>query len=279
MRKASTLIASLILMFILVFQYSEVRTNEIKPNAQRTGAPSELTCGTADCHNNTPNSGTGNVTISFNNGDNAYIPGHTYEVTVSVAETGMSRFGFECTSLSATNDSAGIWLAAVSGSTAFPTLPGNLHRKYVSHFNASSNSVWVINWKAPVVDKGPLTFYAAGNAANGNELSTGDHIYTSTLTIISNPTAVAQIDNTVSNFVAQNPVSDQLAVCYQLTQNTPVSFRLYNLNGQLVKVLFEGDETGGPHARSFYVSDVQSGLYLLRLSSSKDSHTEKIIIE
>ena len=37
---------------------------------------------------------------------------------------------------------------------------------------------WTFKWTAPTNDVGPITFYAAGNAANGDFSTSGDYIYT-----------------------------------------------------------------------------------------------------
>src|SRR4030095_2762500 len=145
---------SVLISLFLMFQFSEVQTNQVQPQAQKTGAPSESTCGEVACHNTNPNTFSGNVSISFSDADNTYIPGQTYQVTVAVTETGITKFGFECTSLDANNDSAGLWLDATQGDIAYPNIPLNLQRRYVSHHNANSNNTWVINWKATVVDTG-----------------------------------------------------------------------------------------------------------------------------
>jgi MYXO-CTERM domain-containing protein len=50
---------------------------------------------------------------------------------------------------------------------------------------------WTVRWAAPASDVGPVTFYAAGNAANGDgenmvmgvPSSAGDFIYTTSVTV------------------------------------------------------------------------------------------------
>lgn len=279
MRKLIIRSVSIAVGIVLIFQFSEVRTNIIQPQAERTGAPDELTCGDGTaCHNTTPNTGPGNVSILYSDLSNNYIPGNTYQLTFTVTEATMTRFGFECTSLDANGDSAGTWLSAVSGSIAFPTVPSDLHRRYVSHHNASSNNVWVVNWKAPATDKGPLTFYAAGNAANGNQLSTGDHIYTTSLAVTPLSIGIDEASDPYF-FSVQNPVSDQLNIRYRLPATSHFMIRLFNTNGQLLKTLQEGNENAGFHLILFDVSDLSAGMYLIRFDSEANSQTAKIIVE
>src|SRR5262249_13884214 len=42
---------------------------------------------------------------------------------------------------------------------------------------------WTFDWIAPNADVGPVTFYAAGNAANGDDIPLGDYIYTTIASI------------------------------------------------------------------------------------------------
>lgn len=280
MRKSTIAFTSFLIIAIFVFQFSEVKTNGVQPPSVRTGAPSELTCGTSDCHNNTPNSGVGNVSIAFSNPQGLYLPGNSYTLTVTVTDGAQSRFGFEITSLDGTNTQAGSFAEITGGSDLSFPVSGN-GRLYASHHNASTINVWNINWTAPITDVGQVTFYAAGNAANGNETSTGDFIYTTTLQVqpdngIGIADLLLQPDET---FVLQNPVSGNINVQYETASTDHSLIRLFSLNGQLVKVLFEGTEGKGNHTHSFMPGEVPAGLYLIQLKSGTTVHTEKIIFD
>jgi hypothetical protein len=50
---------------------------------------------------------------------------------------------------------------------------------------------WAFAWLAPSQPTGPVTFYAAGVAANGNGFNTGDLVYDARLTVPEGPTNVA----------------------------------------------------------------------------------------
>ena len=57
-------------------------------------------------------------------------------------------------------------------------------KQYIMHTAAGSaqgtndENQWTLKWTAPDADIGPITFYAAGNAANGDFTPVGDYIYT-----------------------------------------------------------------------------------------------------
>jgi len=280
MRKSTLTFVSFLIVAVFIFQFSEVKTNSVQPPSAQTGAPAESTCGNSDCHNNTPNSGVGSVTVAFNSPNGLYVPGNSYTLTVTVTDGAQSRFGFEITSLDGTNTKAGSFAEIVGGSDlSFPvSINGRL---YASHHNASAINVWNINWTAPITDVGPVTFYAAGNAANGNDASTGDNVYTTTFQV--------QPDNTIGindlsfqadvPFVIHNLLPAHISVQYETSSTGHSLIRLFNLNGQLVKVLFDGNEGKGNHTHSFMPGDVSSGLYLIQLKTGSRVHTEKIIID
>src|SRR5262249_26064361 len=70
----------------------------------------------------------------------------------------------------------------------FDAVDGN-PRQYINHtiqgtFPTGTNQgSWSFKWRAPAASVGRVTFYAAGNAANGNGGSSGDYIYTNSFAI------------------------------------------------------------------------------------------------
>ncbi len=146
------------------------------PPDMRTGAPGEGTC--VACHSSFPlNGGDGSLQIV---GPPAYEPGETYGMTVILEDPGQMRWGFELTSLEYGQ------LVPVDGFTQ-PSMSGG--RMYVKQtgagtfFGTPDGPVsWDFLWQAPPDPPEALTFYAAGNAANGNGGASGDYIYTSSFT-------------------------------------------------------------------------------------------------
>jgi glucose/arabinose dehydrogenase len=149
------------------------------PPAGYTHAPGELDC--ADCHT-TPAQSAGTLTL---NAPQKYTPGQTYDITVthSSADQTRVRWGFELTALDAADQKAGALAPAddltqaVNGQGPFPS------RQYIEHtskgtFSGQQNGAsWTFKWTAPDEDVGAVTFYVAGNQANGDGNSSGDNIY------------------------------------------------------------------------------------------------------
>lgn len=160
-----------------------------RPPAGRTGAPGEATC--TVCHVGTLNSGAGKVEIE--GVPSAYLPNEEFTLTVRVTHPDRRRWGFQITALDSQNNPAGTMLAINTTQTTTLNGTGTLQgRTYVEHraagtFDGQPNGAsWEVKWRAPATDVGRVTFYAAGNAANGNDASSGDSIYTTAVQMSSN---------------------------------------------------------------------------------------------
>ncbi len=120
--------------------------------------------------------------IAFSGVDSVYRPDSSYTITVTVNNPLQSRYGFELTALKADNDSAGELAIIDAATTSWQTQNG---RDYIGHKAAATNNSWQFQWTAPDTCQGPITFYAAGNAANGDGSDNNlDSIYTEALTIL-----------------------------------------------------------------------------------------------
>jgi hypothetical protein len=151
------------------------------PPAGRTGAPGEATC--VQCHTGTLNNGPGRITIS--GVPETYEPNQELTLTVRVEHPDRERWGFQITALDDANNPAGALAPADRTITKAVEATGNLRgRVYVEHTTRGTfrgqaqGAEWEVRWTAPAADAGRVTFYAAGNAANGNNASSGDSIYT-----------------------------------------------------------------------------------------------------
>ena len=201
------------LMAAAAFFYSApkkaVHANASGPQPQRTGAPGEQTCATSDCHSSNPlNTGSGSVSIS-GVPDN-YTPGQNYTITVTVGTfAGRIRFGFESTVLDDQGRLAGTITVTDTSRTFLQSgsVGGNL-RRYINHSqNGIGQSSWSFRWTAPATAVGRITFYAAGNAANGNGDDSGDFIYTTSKATqpMTAPAAVATVS--AANYAASAVLS------------------------------------------------------------------------
>jgi len=180
-------------------------TSSSQPPTGHTGAPGQQTCATSGCHTGNLNTGSGSVELL--NAPANYVPGTTYTMQIRVNLAGQSRAGFQMVALNSSNQQAGTFTLVSATNTALQTTGG---KQYLSHNNANSNNTWSFNWVAPATNVGPVQFYFAGNAANNNNNTTGDFIYTGSKTLNPGSTTGVKEEITAKVNVFPNPASSQL---------------------------------------------------------------------
>jgi len=162
------------------------------PPDGRTGGPGESNC-TVACHSSFAlNSGPGTLVLTA---PPNYSPNDTLTISVALSQTGQLRWGFEVTVLDTNDAPVGAMVVTDAPRTQISTDITTM-REYIKHTSTGTDNGtpdtapgWSFDWIAPVSDVGPVTFYIAGNAANGNLFNTGDYIYTTSTTV--NPLPVA----------------------------------------------------------------------------------------
>ncbi len=173
------------------------------PVASRTGAPNEPNC--TACHMGAAvNSGGGTLMIGGLPAN--YTPNQEITVTVLITQTGRSTFGFQLTALDDQGRRAGDLVLTDTTRTVLNSgaILGNL-RQYINHNSGGTGATgpgqgsWSFTWKAPPQSAGRVTFYAAGNAANGNGTNGGDFIYTTSSSI--------QPGSSIANFASVSAAS------------------------------------------------------------------------
>jgi len=148
-----------------------------------SGAPGDSDC--TSCHGGRPNSGSGRVSIDA--GGSTYTPGRQVRLKVTIEDPNARRWGFQ---VSARPESDGQSMAG-----AFATADSNTQvlkqgmLEWITHTENGTRRgtagpvTFEFDWTAPASDIGPIVLYAAANAANNNNTSSGDSIYTANLKI------------------------------------------------------------------------------------------------
>src|SRR5438874_377092 len=186
------------------------------PPAGYTHAPGEVDC--SDCHT-TPAQSAGTISL---NAPPRYTPGETYDIIVThdTQDPTRVRWGFELTALDSSDQKAGALAPSddltqvVNNQGPFPT------RQYIEHTSKGTflsqqfGAHWTFKWTAPDSDVGPVTFYVAGNQANGDGNSSGDNIYFTFSTATFQPPAS---DFSVSVSPASRTVTPGGAAVYNVT--------------------------------------------------------------
>lgn len=163
-----------------------------------TAAPGDNQSACTSCHTGTRlNAGGGSVEIVLPNGS-TYTPGVKQHIQVKVSDSSQKRWGFELTARVASSPSstqAGD-LTASDGNSQVRCANGRPKPcssasviQYITHtqtgtrLGTTGSATFDFDWTPPSTNVGNVTLYAAGNAANGNTQESGDHIYTTSVTL------------------------------------------------------------------------------------------------
>lgn len=230
----------------------------------RTGSPGELTCRDG-CHNTFAlNSGEGSIVLTSNMPNWQYVPGTTYQMSVTVALSSSSKFGVGLEALSDANVDAGTLVVTDAASTQIKnhSISGGIRRNLVHTTNGglgTGSKSFNFDWVAPSTNVGPVTFYFAGNASNSGNNMSGDRIYTGTRVATPATTvSVADIEALSEGLeVGPNPFADRISVSYYAPEGGAAEVRIMDLGGRLVHSTSLPPTTSGRHAAEL------SGLELL----------------
>lgn len=289
------LFAAFISVLMITLNYSDVYTNSIQPVPGRTGGPGDSpgACAGSGCHTGTApiftTTAISMLSLGANSLANGYATTTNYNISITVSDFTKSRFGFQVMALDTNDVQAGSFTVTDAVRTVISPQNG---REYMSHKNADGTTAWAFIWTSPATDVGPVTFYIAANAANNNDLATGDQIYT-TRYKVSTSSGLAVDDGNVGVFdnlnvddagfvdIYPNPVQDKMVVDYYLDDNANVSIELYNINGQIIKELKSETMTAGTYVETFNIkqANVATGLYLVRFSLDGESYFKKLMVE
>lgn len=227
-----TLIILCLLTFAAIgWQGRSVQANQAGPATELTGAPGEQTCATASCHlGNDVNNGNGAFTLAGLPG--TYRPNQEIDLTVTLNQSNRARFGFQITVV----DDQGRKAGELAVTDALRTqkgigFVGNNQREYINHTgngtipNGTNQGSWPLRWKAPAQSVGRVTFYASGNAANGNGAVTGDFIYTTSQSIQFSPALPAVTSVSAASFATGALAPEAIASAFGtgLSQNVAVA--------------------------------------------------------
>jgi len=255
------------------------------PDPRRTGAPVpgggfELTCGDGDtCHSDAAvNSGPGSISIEA---PGSYGPDNPLEITVRVEEAGKTFFGFEIAVKDASHEHAGT-LELIDDNVTRYAHPSN--QEYVSHDgpNGLLQNAWTMRWVPPGEDVGPVTIYAAGNAANGNGGSNGDNVYTISKTLTFDIAADVEAEAVPAVFALAraypNPFTSQTTIRYDLKHAAPVTLVLYDALGRRVRLRNLGPQPIGPHEVRLDARGLPAGWYLYELRTPQAREARPLLL-
>lgn len=281
----------LVLMLPLAFLLIQATNNSGGPQQGSTGAPSESSCSRVGCHvSNILRVKDSSSTFSFTPAlvNNAYQPGTTYDVAITIAYNQRSKFGFQATVLNSNNTKGGdlAKTTAADNTTSLVTGTGTFaNRQYIQHTNngntGTNSRTWSFKWTAPAAGTGTVTFYTSMLAADGNGSNNSlDSTYRSRYTI--REAVASSVDPNLGSQIGfrayPNPANDYLNLDFKLEKSQDVQLAMLNLAGQVVRTQTI-EASAGQQTHRVDVSGMNTGVYLLKVTLGGRSLTHKVVID
>ncbi|MBK6523968.1 MAG: T9SS type A sorting domain-containing protein [Sphingobacteriaceae bacterium] len=257
-----------------------------------TGAPLDQTCAQLGCHTDAQVilNAVNNNTLIFSSVDSSYIPGATYNITVQVqgsASLPTAKFGFEIGVLK-DSDSLNIGQFVITDVARTQIITHSIAtdlRYSVTHKTAGTTATatnfnsWVLNWTAPPVNEGNITFWYATNCTNNNGEETGDRIYLHSFQIHPDPAAsVKEIADEYELKVFFDRETNNIAINYDLKGNRNVQLSVFDVAGKAIHTGTQAKQSGTQRQKINLGSNYAKGTYLVQLQINDQKVTKKLIV-
>ncbi len=241
-----------------------------------TGAPGEGDC--SGCHGGTANSDVnGSVRIKVIGDPVKYVPGATYDVQVTTAYAGRSKFGFGLNARMVGKFNAPIGTLAGSNDM-------QVSSEFITHTNASNkgtdSKTWSFTWKAPEDGTEAITLYAAGLATNNDNTNSGDKVYTHSY-MFQKPSANSLDEMNVNSFMHlfPNPTQGVLHINGKASMNGPAEITLFDQNGKEVHTINKEVMAGDYHIELEVPTHLPMGVYHLVLKQADSYANKKFVLQ
>jgi hypothetical protein len=257
MKKVIIYIAAVSIAFIFM---SNSRGRAFTSGQGATTAPGESgqTCGSIGCHSGSAFETEVQLEIRDVDGNlvDGYIPGQEYAVNINVGHIGLpAAYGFQIVSLRDSDDNG------INNFFNLPSLTQEVtveQRQYIEHSSRLPEDNINLNWTAPELGTGDVTFYVAGLAVNGNGNSAGDNADTTQITLVEE---IMSSTETISNLntinVYPNPTKDFITID---SDSEIVEAHIINVQGQVVKQINGTTED---------IGDLSTGMYYIKAISKE----------
>jgi hypothetical protein len=224
------------------------------------------------------------LSVAFEQAIANYTAGETYDISVSLEEADIERFGFSLSVLDENNNKAGQLMVTDAQRTQI--IEGVLDftgREYVTYRMIGTNPYETgkgflsFKWIAPESSVGKVTFYVAGVSANNDGTDKGDLVYTKTLELEGNPLSINSFqDNKIAVF--PNPVKNTFQVQFNDFIDETMIFFIYNSEGKQVSDLLQRKISSDGKTITFFVDNLQPNIYFLKATSNTVSTTKKLLL-
>ncbi|XZF12651.1 choice-of-anchor V domain-containing protein [Chitinophagaceae bacterium MMS25-I14] len=252
----------------------------------RTGsAGSTANCSTGGCHAaNTTHTTVGlTLTNSSNQVVSSYVGGQTYTVTVVGANTSASlpKFGFQVSCVGAANTSSQRGTFTGGGNVSIRTSGSlSLAEHNTSIAGTGGGTAWAytttFTWTAPAVGSGPVEFFIALNAVNGDNSTSGDQPNVATVTFNEATTGIGTLSGDVAVKAYPNPATDHVQISLDNATAGTYALNVFDMTGRKVAnsaVTVNGTQT----EVSLSTADWAAGMYHVQISKDGMQRTIAVV--
>ncbi len=271
---------------LFLFCNTGLRSNKVQPPAYYANEPTPFgppqNC--SFCHNGVPSTDSTNFILQMGTDSSAmtnvvggvstYQPGQQYFLRVR-GTVPSAVYGFELTALDSANTAGSVTNFAIlnAANTAL------VAQKFVTHHDADSNNQWTFTWTAPSSYIGPVTFYYAANDGVAGDTVEGDHIFLVKKTIYGiAPNSIHNISDKV-NSIALFPtiVNADMQLALNLKETIKIECSVLDLNGRLIQPLLKETAMAGAFNRTFNLSQLAAGVYLIKIQAGDAFEVRKFV--
>ncbi len=240
-----------------------------------TGAPGEGTC--SGCHGGGAAGTTVSITAVPDFSANVFDPSLTYTITVSVGHPSLTRFGFNCEVLGASNTNAGVMANGGPGLAFFNLGASKKSATHTAPKVGIGSASWTFEWTPPL--GGNATIYVSGNAVNFDGSTSGDRSISTSLALATVPTKVSEnSQQQISKInLFPNPAQDITSISYYLSSTQKVTIELMDITGKIIKTFVNENYEAGPHSSILDLKGIQSGVYFVKTSLNGEKISQKLI--
>ncbi|HIP47416.1 MAG TPA: T9SS type A sorting domain-containing protein [Lutibacter sp.] len=257
MKKNYTFYSKLLFIPLFAFVFLSLSGGR---DGQYSGSPGDSGATCTTCHSG--GSFGADATVTTNIPATGFIYGDTYQVTVSVA-SGATKHGFQLTTEDASNTKVGTYAAG----TGSQIVNGGTHMTHTASGN--TQNAWVFDWTAPAfAEGGEVTFYAAVNATNAQNNTSGDEVVTASRSFSHSSIGIEEFEN-ISLRIYPNPTTEFVTIDSDNDLQKDVAITVSNTIGQTVLTSNTTERID--------VKNLKSGVYFLQLKSANQIGTSRFI--
>jgi hypothetical protein len=143
----------------------------------------------------------------------------------------------------------------------------------------SGSRKWSFKWKSPETNEGPLKFYVSGIASNNDNTSDGDLLLQDSLSIPASTPIGLNEAGKLQFDLSQVPDERLMIARFSLDQSERVLITMYNMEGRLMKELFDSKMNIGDQILKLnYPDNTSGGIYTIEIGTPTKKGVKKIVI-